>query len=221
MTPGTALQMSYLPRCDPEPAPTRSMLSDRTTALIIPPSLPSAAQKKLRAARAREQGTRGPGYYGDLAGVAFSDRRIHTAIDHPGARFTASNTEQLATPGPGRYRCETAPEYGSFSRKGIMDTVGRDGVRSVRAVAGDSGIAPGAYTLSDTLLRTTQGTRGPYDCYSGPRIVGTPRAASGDLGPAQYPPAPLSSTPGTLDIGKAAPRFRSNASGADLPFYDR
>lgn len=207
---------------DPEPCAQTSMLSKKTTVLILPPSHPSSQQKKLRAFQAIEQGIRGPGYYGDLSGVAYSARKIHTAIAHPGSRFARPNKEQLATPGPGRYRCETAPAGVSHSTKGIMDgAVGRDNVGSVRATAGDSGIAPGQYCLPDMMLRSAQGTRGPYDCYWGPRILSTAKTAASNIGPAQYTAAPLSVTPGALDIGKGAPRFRQTRNARDVPFYDR
>lgn len=59
-------------------------------------SVPSTALRTLRECRTAEAATGGPAHYDVTTTIPYADKRIHTAIDHPGSRFAADVRASLA-----------------------------------------------------------------------------------------------------------------------------
>ena len=211
-------QMAYLPSGATESKrssmPVHASLIQRTANVKMrPPSIPTRAQRNLRRSVRAEQKTRGPGCYGDMsATVPYANKRVHVGISHSGPRFS-SPPGALITPGPNHYCPEVATDRPSTCL-GVMSGPGRDAiVTAARDVARGSGVAPGEYTLVAPMsVRSSTGKRGPYDCYTGPRLATAPPTAAASLGPGMYTPSMIAVAPGTLDFSKSPPRFRCNTA---------
>jgi hypothetical protein len=176
------------------------------------------ARQTLRDTWEEQAAVRGPGHYADnYEHVPFSDQKINTSISRPGPRMKRENKDQSLTPGAGTYGLDgvpsnafdrtldkSQPDYSSPTKKGIMANTPR-----TNGIRGHPGVAPGQYHHEPPVLKSSTGTKGPYELMTGERF-NLNKKKDTSLGPGQYPikqVAPVFPNKEHLSFGKDAQRF--------------